>query len=66
MNQTYGFQLLLKRESPRILFNILMTRDLDHSTLKGIVFDHACGKFSQEFILNLVKNFRCKSIFDES
>ena len=50
MNQTYGFQLLLEREGPKNLFRILMTRDLDHGSLKGVVYDHGC--VVDQYILN--------------
>ena len=42
--------MLLGKEGPKNLFRILMTRDLDHGNLKGVVYDHACGL--DQFILN--------------
>ena len=39
---TMGFTLMLKGESPRNIFRILMTRQWDRSTLRGIIYDHAC------------------------
>ena len=47
---TMGFTLMLKGESPRNIFRILMTRQWDRSTLRGIIYDHACG--AHRYFLN--------------
>ena len=39
---TFGFEIMLLKESPRNLFRFLMTRDVDFNALKGILIDHAC------------------------
>ena len=41
-NITYGFELMILKESPRNLFRFLMTRDIDVDSLDGILVDHAC------------------------
>ena len=41
-NITFGFELMLLKESPRNLFRFLMCRDVDLISLKGILVDHAC------------------------
>ena len=41
-NITFGFEVMLLKESPRNLFRFLMTRDVDLNSLKGILVDHAC------------------------
>ena len=41
-NITFGFELMLLKESPRNLFRFLMTRDVDLNSLQGILVDHAC------------------------
>ena len=41
-NITFGFEIMLLKESPRNLFRFLMTRDIDLPSLKGILVDHAC------------------------
>ena len=41
-NTTFGFELMLNKESPQNLFRILKCRDLDHDQLEGILIDHAC------------------------
>lgn len=42
-NITYGFELMLSRESAHNLFRLLMCRNLDMDSLEGIIFDFACG-----------------------
>ena len=41
-NITYGFELMILKESPRNLFRFLMTRDVDIDALEGILVDHGC------------------------
>ena len=41
-NITFGFELMILKESPRNLFRFLMTRDIDEDALQGILVDHAC------------------------
>ena len=41
-NITFGFELMLAKESPRNLFRFLMTRDVDLESLDGILVDFAC------------------------
>ena len=41
-NTTFGFEIMLNKESPRNLFRLLQTRDFDNDHLDGIVIDHAC------------------------
>ena len=41
-NITFGFELMISKESPRNLFRFLMTRDIDVEALEGILVDHAC------------------------
>ena len=50
LNITYGFELMLAKESAHNLFRFLMCRDVDLRSLEGIIFDHACGL--DAFILN--------------
>ena len=49
-NITYGFELMLQKESSYNIFRLLMCRDLDLYKLKGVIFDHSCGL--DTFILN--------------
>ena len=49
-NTTFGFELMLNKESPRNLFRILQCRDFDHAHLQGILIDHAC--LVDRYILN--------------
>ena len=47
---TMGFTLMLKGESPRNIFRILMTRQWDRSTLRGIIYRHdILGHLGVEF-----------------
>ena len=41
-NTTLGFELMIQKESPRNLYRLLMCRDIDMHSLKGILLDHAC------------------------
>ena len=41
-NITFGFELMILKESPRNLFRFLMVRDIDVDALQGILVDHAC------------------------
>ena len=50
LNVTYGFELILCRESAHNIFRLLMCRDLDLHALKGVIFDHSCGL--DQYILN--------------
>ena len=49
-NTTFGFELMLNKESPRNLFRILQCRDFDQEHLQGILIDHAC--LVDRYILN--------------
>ena len=49
-NITYGFELMLQKESSHNIFRLLMCRDLDLYKLKGVIFDHSCGL--DTYILN--------------
>ena len=41
-NTTLGFELMIENESPRNLYRLLMCRDIDMHSLKGLLLDHAC------------------------
>lgn len=41
-NITFGFELMLAKESPRNLFRFVMCRDIDEIALDGILVDFAC------------------------
>ena len=43
LNITYGFELMLTKESAHNFFRFLMCRDVDMTKLEGVIFDHACG-----------------------
>ena len=47
---TMGFHMMLKGESPRNIFRILMTRRWNRKKLRGIIYDHACG--AHRYFLN--------------
>ena len=47
---TMGFTLMLKGESPRNIFRILMTRKWQRNKLRGLIYDHACG--AHRYFLN--------------
>ena len=47
---TYGFELMLNRESAHNLFRLLECRDIDQNALKTVIFDFACGL--HPFVLN--------------
>ena len=57
-NITFGFEIMLLKESPRNLFRFLMTRDVDLGALQGILVDHAC--IFEPYVMNreadLLKN----------
>ena len=40
---TYGFEAMMFAESPRHFFNFLTCREVDFNSLKGVIFDFACG-----------------------
>ena len=40
---TYGFEIMIKHESPRHFLKFLMNRKLNLKKLKGVIFDFACG-----------------------
>ena len=40
---TYGFELMLNRESAHNLFRLLECRDIDQNALKTVIFYFACG-----------------------
>ena len=42
-NITYGWELMLSRESAHNLFRLLMCRNLNMDLLEGVIFDFACG-----------------------
>ena len=50
LNVTYGYELMLCKESAHNIFRILMCRDLNLYSLKGDIFDHACGL--DQYLLN--------------
>ena len=50
LNITYGYELMLCKESAHNLFRLLMCRDVDLNALQGVIFDHACGL--DQYILN--------------
>ena len=50
LNITYGFELMLTKESAHNFFRFLMCRDVDMTKLEGVIFDHACGL--NAYILN--------------
>ena len=50
MNITYGYELMLCKESAHNLFRLLMCRDINLHALQGVIFDHACGL--DQYILN--------------
>ena len=50
LNITYGYELMLCKESAHNLFRLLMCRDVNLHELQGLIFDHACGL--DQYILN--------------
>ena len=50
LNITYGYELMLCKESAHNLFRLLMCRDIDLHALQGVIFDFACGL--DQYILN--------------
>ena len=50
LNVTYGYELMLCKESAHNIFRLLMCRDLNLYSLKGVIFDHACGL--DQYLLN--------------
>lgn len=42
-NITFGFELMLERESAHNMFRFLMCRDIDLYSLKGVLYDFSCG-----------------------
>ena len=50
LNVTYGYEIMLSKESAHNFFRFLMCRDVDMRSLEGIIFDHACGL--DPYILN--------------
>ena len=50
LNITYGYELMLCKESAHNLFRLLMCRDVDLENLEGVIFDHACGL--DQYMLN--------------
>ena len=50
LNITYGYELMLCRESAHNIFRLLMCRDINLHELKGIIFDHSCGL--DQYLLN--------------
>ena len=49
-NITYGYELMLCKESAHNIFRLLMCRDVDLCALQGVIFDFACGL--DRYILN--------------
>lgn len=49
-NITYGYEIMLCRESAHNIFRLLMCRDVDLHALQGVIFDHACGL--DQYLLN--------------
>jgi hypothetical protein len=47
---TYGFELMLAKESEHNFFRFLACRDVDLDTLEGAIFDFACAL--QPYVLN--------------
>ena len=43
LNITYGFELMLTKESAHNFFRFLMCREVDMINLEGVIFDHGCG-----------------------
>ena len=41
-NITFGFEIMLLKESPRNVFRFLKTGDIKVDALDGILMDHAC------------------------
>ena len=41
-NTTLGFELMIQKESTRILYRLLMCRDIEMHSFQGILLDHAC------------------------
>ena len=50
LNITYGYELMLCRESAHNIFRLLMCRDVDLLALQGVIFDHSCGL--DQYLLN--------------
>ena len=50
LNITYGYELMLCKESAHNLFRLMMCRDVNLHALQGVIFDHACGL--DQYILN--------------
>lgn len=50
LNITYGYELMLCKESAHNIFRLLMCRDVNLLALKGVIFDHACGL--DQYLLN--------------
>ena len=42
-NITYGYELMKHKSERKIIFQLLMCRDIDMDNLEGIIFDFACG-----------------------
>ena len=49
-NITYGYELMLCRESSHNIFRLLMCRDINLLELRGVIFDHANGL--DQYLLN--------------
>ena len=49
-NTTFGFELMINKESQKNLFRLLQCRDFNHQYLEGILIDHAC--LTDRYILN--------------
>ena len=50
LNISYGYELMLCRESAHNIFRLLMCRDVDLLALQGVIFDHSCGL--DQYLLN--------------
>ena len=49
-NITFGFEIMLAKESPRNLFRFLTTRDVNMNALEGILVDFGC--LFEPYVLN--------------
>ena len=49
-NITYGFEIMLCKESAHNIFRLLICRDVGLHALQGVIFDNACGL--DQYMLN--------------
>ena len=50
LNITYGYEIMLCKESAHNIFRLLMCRDVNLHALKRVIFDNACGL--DQYLLN--------------